>query len=553
MMKFRYPLHIQLHLLILGSSLLLNLPGMAQDTTAIYFLTGQYKIKEKQAEVLKNLPVDYDMSQVDSIRFIGMADSVGSLRSNLRLSEKRAKSAAKYCRSLIDEEITFSTQALGEKKGHRTHRSRRVDVVLYSTPDTTDTVIKEEEPGLCQYVAYGFMYHSHVREVKKRGTPLMVIETEPLFFDGNKPADLYSGHVNDSGSVHHYKVKWKRKTTGKDWYRHKRFVATIPKVDYDQFKLFRKYEPPCNRCHFDDSTGVAPTESVDCLKKDAFLMRNMQVKKIPFKRWTMKVRVPREYVLERAEYYYFSRNVRKTQKLQWTAKKGKRNRRFLYTELDRYKLDNRKPDRGRRLNTYLPNIKRKMKCCPQPAKPDDPPLLCGGTGGFNRVDIFSVEAEAGYIYQTALHLPYVAMGIRRSGQVGQAALMAGLYGDLGIYTSLRLQLHLLSFIPSDINPTSSWETPTQITAQRYWNLFAGLELKGRAKPDGKSFLENNIHLGLSSIDPFNTPSIPRLFMQFGMGRDHLKEIADDWYPYVHIGIDIRLVDISRINWIGRNR
>src|SRR5437870_923289 len=95
--------------LLLYSSFLLS-----QDTVSVFFKSGSRTIEAGEAEKLNSMPFHFDLSELDSVAFIGMADSVGNFESNKKLSEKRAKAIAKHCRGLVPKGTAFSVNARGE-------------------------------------------------------------------------------------------------------------------------------------------------------------------------------------------------------------------------------------------------------------------------------------------------------------------------------------------------------------------------------------------------------------------------------------------------------
>src|SRR3972149_6319800 len=104
---------IQCTILLLTMLTAVHLHG--QDAISIYFEFGLYKIPNNQLKTLNDIPNKYDLSDLDSVHFIGVADSVGDFKSNLKLSEKRARNVSKYFARLIPVHISSKITALGER------------------------------------------------------------------------------------------------------------------------------------------------------------------------------------------------------------------------------------------------------------------------------------------------------------------------------------------------------------------------------------------------------------------------------------------------------
>lgn len=69
---------------------------IAQDTLHINFEFGSNRINKSQKLKLDSLPINFDVFQLDSVVYIGMADTVGNIDANLKLSYKRAVAVNSY-------------------------------------------------------------------------------------------------------------------------------------------------------------------------------------------------------------------------------------------------------------------------------------------------------------------------------------------------------------------------------------------------------------------------------------------------------------------------
>ena len=157
-------------------SLILN--GYSQDTITVYFEFGSSKIDSEYNPILKNLSSTYDLSSLDSIQFIGYADSVGNVKSNIRLSKKRAKNVYKTCKPTISSDIFISVLAKGEDRKVNQHENRRVEVLLFfakELPTIKEKIIEKVNPR-CFLVDFEALSYCHIRTIKKRKKEYVQIE-----------------------------------------------------------------------------------------------------------------------------------------------------------------------------------------------------------------------------------------------------------------------------------------------------------------------------------------------------------------------------------------
>ncbi|HET6227125.1 MAG TPA: OmpA family protein, partial [Bacteroidia bacterium] len=150
-----------------------------QDTLSIYFNTGISKIHEEQTNILNTIPTRYDLSDLDSVYFIGLADSVGDAKLNLKLSEKRAKNIAAYCEKFISKTTVTKIIARGESTLEQAEKNRKVSIVLYFSPEKTemvDTLKVIPKKESCYNVDYNLIKHAHIRTIIKGKKRLMLIQ-----------------------------------------------------------------------------------------------------------------------------------------------------------------------------------------------------------------------------------------------------------------------------------------------------------------------------------------------------------------------------------------
>lgn len=101
----------------------------SQDTVSLYFEVNNFSLSNHNKIVMDSLFETYTAHDLDSIYFIGMTDSVGHLKSNLKLSQKRSNSVKTYFSTDFSDHIPYSNFALGENNTKSLKESRRVDVL----------------------------------------------------------------------------------------------------------------------------------------------------------------------------------------------------------------------------------------------------------------------------------------------------------------------------------------------------------------------------------------------------------------------------------------
>ena len=503
--------------------------GFGQDTVSVYFEFSRSKISVEQQELLNAIPTSYDLSDLDSIQFIGMTDSVGKLKSNLKLAEKRAGNVAKYCARLFPPNTLQSVHALGEASNPDDQKNRRVDVLLFfpkqSSNDTINPQVQiiETENG-CYNVDYDLLHASHIRTIKKRSKSKVIIETS-LKNVKNKNEHYYA-ISNSKGEFITKKVKWKAKKTGKLWWAKNRYVATVPEVSFKSFKIFKLGGSPCDTCSEDFPRQQKIEKDDTCRQVDYFLMDNIQFKrKFLSKKWG-KVRVPREYV-NIEERYFTSRNAHET--LEWTTKRGKRKKLYYFAKVPRH-LD------------YLYNITKAMDCCKFDTSASGytrPLMTCGTVGEYTPSIV--LHGEIGTHFQQAKLLPYAGIGIYLEDKTNRLHAIAGTDFHVGFHAALRYQFSIVNFSYKDVNPFAAWKFPgTPAPLETLGQLYVGMEFKTSRNTSDLNYFEQNVHIGIAALNLKRKALVPRIFLQYGLGYDYLQNNATKIYSIGQLGVNLKL-------------
>ena len=505
--------------------------SFGQDTVSVYFNSGQAKIPKNHYSLLDAIPVIYDLSTLDSVRYIGMADSIGPVKSNRKLSERRAENVAKYCENFFPERVTIKIFSLGERAHPDRDQNRRVDMLLYFRPppippDPADE--KQAVEAVCYNIDYQLLHRSHEGILKKRQKEWVLLTT--TLPDLKRKDEHYYGTINESGEFKAQRVKWKSRRTGQLWWSKNRYEARIPKKDYHRYKIFKISPLPCDSCAEDIISKAEDPKGTTCHQVDRFLMDNIQIKTGLFNKKSVQVRAPREYI-HINDRYILGCELKKT--LIWNTRKGKRKQLYYYSELPL-------------IGTKVTNITRMMDCCeadPEPSECEKTRIQCATLG--NPSGPWTLNAEVGSELWAKDWAAYAGLGVFKEGLYARSSFLLGMDTDLSLITIIRYQLHLLS-IPYDIfKLNSGWQSPSDKSIiYKYARLYLGSELGGRFNAD-KNFVEQNLHVGIASVDTNPNAFIPRIFVQYGLGVDYLSNRNDGIYSVAQLGLVFRLAQIGQ--------
>ncbi len=508
---------------------------VCQDTISVLFKTGYSKLENKEAEKLDIIPLSYDLTEADSVHFVGMADSVGKINANLKLSEKRAQQVEKYCKKFISEKIPVRVSASGEATQSNLELNRCVYLIIYSKTKKSETI---ELPGndsipssenfsatatACYDIDYEVLHHCHLRLVTKGKKEFIVIETE--YYDWKKLEKLFFADFNKAGKIIVKPLRWKNISSGSLWWGKNRNTAIVPREGFKKFKLFRKHPLPCGDCS-ETFKIDEPLKKVDtCFQVDYFLMYNLQIK-IPFflNRPWINARVPREYVDISVAYYI---GCKRDWRVRWAEKSGRKNKKYYFTRLPLRLL-------------YVENITRYMDCCsfnPEPSECDRPFIgICPMAPPDKSLMLIF---EPGYYYQFQKNLGYALIGLSKTCDYSHICLLSGIDSDRNWYSLLRYQFYFLNF-PFKI-AALSWQTPSKASSiSRYGRFFVGTEIRAIAG-DAGNYYSQSVHVGLACVNYGRLPFFQRIFVQYGLSLDYAGNYSHRVFPLLEAGINFKLL------------
>ncbi|MNJ88749.1 OmpA family protein [compost metagenome] len=515
----------------------------SQDTLKIYFESAKSTVRPGYEKLLRNFARRIDKENIHFVSITGYADSIGKIRSNLKLSERRAHSVRKICQAYFGDSTTFEMGALGEKAQKADSVSRRVEIVVHYLSSLIDEdiltsqldSIKANDPR-CFLVDFDALKYCNVRYIEKNRKKYVYIQALDVPFF--KETKHYFVKNPGAKTAIAQRVNWKLQTTGKLWWKKKRWVATIPKESYDRFQFFVIKNGPCEGCTESLFKKDSNIRTRVTRYSDYFLNDNVQLKSHVFKRRVEKFRVPREFIDPTETtyaYLYRDENYQSMTTVSWEEKKSKRKQDYYFAEIrTRGATTVRFMKTG--LETYCPypdTLKRKSYF-------HDNWMNCGT--GNDRSDRgkkpLSPSLEAGVFYHNDSLTGFVALAARYETGRSLLSLSAGLNTRLGFYGALNYKYYFVTIAirKSNANGMNGWRIPSNRPIVGSFQYYAGTEARTSFNRSYLSFAETNLHLGMcyESYRPkFFEYSI---YLHGGYAKDLLNRINKDFYPFAQLGI-----------------
>jgi hypothetical protein len=528
-----------MRILVLLGVMFLVLELSAQDTISVYFEYGSSKVTEKEARKLRVLHTDYDLRDVEYAEFIGYADSTGNAGANVKLSEKRARNALKYCENSFASNVDIRILAKGEGVQENQTLNRRVEIILHYPAVIVPLPKKEEVHNVdprCFLVDFDALKYCNIREIKKRVRRFIYIEALPIDLFKERE-HYYAIRTKLSGNVSIQRVRWKKKTTGKLWWRKTRWVATIPRASFIQYNFFLLEDAPCAGCTEEVFTADTIIMTVPKVYPDLFLMNNMQMKTRLFNRDQATIRIPKEYIDLDRPYYIRGAILQKPMfyqsqsQIEWTTKKrGRKKQDYYYTKL--FLNENVMPS--------ILQIRLTTTCLNAPVW--DPSgwgwgnnMNCG-TGNLRGYPLgFKGLLEPGVFYHNDTLVGYLAAGFAYSNNIYVQA-QAGVNSHLGFYGAANFRYPFVGFNLQALSPSKKWVNPGGGgSSSGYGRFYAGLDTKTSFNQKYQSFFEGNLHLGIA-IEPSIFGVYPEFYLQGGVSYDFMQRINTKAYGYGQFGI-----------------
>jgi len=518
------------------------------DTVTIYFAFGSPELSKVAKAQIRHLSNNYSLQDVDSVSYTGVADSVGSIKANIKLSMRRAKAAKKYARYLF-RKTPVRTAWRGEGKILEQKKNRKVEIVLYyklraEEKDTQDEVdssfvhLDTLVPPLCYDVAYDILAKCHNRTISKRRKKYQLLEYYDYY--NRTPKDLYYG-IKVNNKLVLKKVKWR----GGSGY----FEAHIPKTSFTAYKIFRVTGQPCSECSesFENENKISLIDTTR--QVDHLLMHNMQYKRSFLSKKIKQIRVPREYIDPQANYFI---GCDVATELIWKEKKGRKKKQFLYVDLKTMRKQNKYYSKRRGMDMYFtydyfPNIMKVTKRCSESYMRSwcEHPFVfidyCGTNWGHPRFSVLWYNEYSRSYNEKA----FTGLGLRLESNWSFVEVHANIQNPSPAYHIKGTgRLYLINIPISYLNPLKSWHSLSEGGhKERYVRLYGSVS---HIKSFGESIDDQNeisLNIGLECFTERLNFMGANYYMEIGTAHNFANADLSALYPVFKVGTAFRLYNI----------
>lgn len=507
-----------------------------QDTTCVYFDFGKSKVKKTYRQRLLGLHDRYDLSSVDSIQFVGYADSVGKSQSNMKLARKRAESAWEVAKNVLPEEIPFSIVSRGEDKNSVDSVNRRVEVILFYPRKIEEVEVTADTLNpKCFFVATDLIVQCNVRVITRRKKEYVQLITPSDTSFSNRT--FYYARVSKEGATEYKKLRWKEKKIGDDWWRKNRLVAEVPRKECLNYGIFEMQEAPCSGCKETIITKDTAIVWVQKFYPNAFLSQVMQVK--DHRPGKTRIRVPAEFVDASEDYFvgtcaYCDEN----EVVEWYEKRSKRKKKYRYAKIDF----------PQNTEFYLKQSYVTTECRNRYLDSMDSTswrVKCGGVWNLStwRFQGGYWSLEAGGCAQNLRPTGYVGIGynyVFGRWNFGVLAAMEHRIGFYGLaYANYKLLLHPV--IEHRVNHCILGNQRSYHLKYVYV-LYTGTNLQVNTTFQGTGFLQSGVYLGGAILPNGQIRGLDEVYLQAGVGYDYSHNISGSPFGYAQLGVRFRILN-----------
>jgi|GEM_PF-3731241 len=470
-----------------------------QDTLSLFYATAKYRLTDDHQTQLNYFLDLHDVGLVDSIQIIGVADSSGNAVSNQRLSLRRASHVESFFQDhSVENKMVLLAKGEDPNLLSVLQKQRRVDIIFFYPGVRSDISLTElEEEDLSDsscYTSADFILNHCFQTVIQKGNKTYVqLELDPVHY--SESIHVYS-MVEDqkTGFPILRLVKWKSNLSGEDWWRKKRFVATIKKEDFDRFKIVKKSDKPCDSlnegCGFKLTDKNIKLKYGNYLDLAYFLMNNLQIKRKFFNRKMIRIEAPRKYVIN----YQFFLDPKGELPIVWYSKWWRKRRSSSFADIPLKLLKNDKLA----IYTYF----GRSSC-------DSGSVQFGCINLPGMGSSISFGFELGDRILTPNHFGYVGMYGKCAFRSSEFDVLLGIDTDWDPFISARFDYHFIG-----LNQNGFLRNPA-VYSQNLFGLYGGTTLDVIA-PDVKRLTANqDLHLGLDFTLSYSNKPIHRIYLEAG--------------------------------------
>lgn len=527
--------------------------AQSSDTLSVYFAFGKHEISAKQARRIHAIPNNIYVNDLDSVHYIGMTDSVGSLKANHKLGEKRAREVMRASKSYFTTNPNIRIYSKGEVQRDDPASNRRVDVIFFSKP-VVEEVKKIDWPDtLCLKRADSLFHRSLVRDVQYRRKDYTLIET--IVKPQKRKNTYYYMHriarTSEKDTFEIKELRWSLSSSKSTISEAPDYYSRVPKNDFGEFGIFTMTRPPCAVSTYDQDEyfELKSGPKVKCLQVDRFLMHHLLVKRILFNKKEVRVRVPKVYVNMDNVYFFEAGDTVKWSSLPPLSEKRKkknRKRRWRKRKLKKAAQNKYYYTRVRTRSSVLENVLRIMDCSPSYSEPSEAKRpFCSALGPCvvkcgKQLDLF---LEAGFHSFLSVNRNYLALGSRFLKENHTLRIAAGISDSTSFFGSVSYAYSLFSFGLSNPAHTASWTEPHKLeNPKTFVSLYAGTRLNAFG---GETWILNqNVHGG-ASLDRTISKYKASLFSEIGLGTNYSLPERQRVGTSFLLGIRVHLGEITQ--------
>lgn len=507
-----------------------------QDTLSLFYATAKYRLTDDHQTQLNYFIDLHDVGLMDSIQIIGVADSSGNIVSNQRLSLRRASHVESFFQDHhVKNKMVLLAKGEDPELQSLLQKQRRVDIIFFyptsNSVESISSVIDDEVDSSCYTSADFILNHCFQTVIQKGNKTYVQLELDPKHY--SESIRVYSV-VEDqkTGFPILRLVKWKSNLSGEDWWRKKRYIATIKKEDFDRFKIVEKSDKPCDSlpldCGFKLTDKYVELKTTRFLYLAYFLMKNANVKKRLFKRKKLRVEVPKIYV---GNEQYFIDSQGKTPVV-WYTKRGKRHRSSYFTDVS---FDSKDNYSIAFYNYYYVSychsdnyIKNRLLYGSIDSEKSD--FICGTKGSSGGSTFFSFEL--GDRMLTPNHFGYVGMYGKCTFRSSELDIFLGIDTEWDPFISARFDYHFIG-----LNQNGFLRKPA-VYYQNMFGLYGGTTLDVIAPDVQRLTTSQDLHLGLDYTLSYSNKPFHRIYLEAGP-MIHYTNLSEPISMQYRLGIQFR--------------
>jgi len=514
------------------------LKGQEANTVSVYFEYAKWELNNVDKNKIDELPIQSDSSVLETIILYGYTDSIGSIKGNIKLANRRIQAVIDYLEiKWPNYPFVFEKVIVGEKpKGVETN-DRRVDIELIFSGDVSIAEITKESK---------LYYCKRCEEVNIRFTEVDSSrkgEFKLIYMD-QKSRSYFWVKDKDSAGYQLEKCRWRTKRLEANGFSKVYYYTTIPKLNYEKYGMLRVSQDSGKGCKLSIEEAFSPSNVDSILVPNHFIMDQIKLRRRFLSLNKFKARLPKS-AISGQEIYDAMGN-----KINFTISIRKRKKEFVYYSFTfpwKAQLNRTNP-----LEFYK---KVPFICAPcVPFLVKDKLFRCNGStncgGCLNYVSgiPFSIIADLNRqtLYNENIHS--FSLGIADCKLKYNWQVLAGI--NQFIKPSFRANFEYTPInLPSDfLIPTIGWRSYESAMETSLFQIKIGGEVRYWSQTKPEQILGLKAYTGLNYL--VNKRSIVhRVYLNYGIGFNSNNAIFSSRFSYVDLGIQFNIYDMMRRSFI----